>query len=109
MTMRPAHLACTFFAAGIMGATPALGIDDQASNSFPVVEHHGECTAASRTVVCGEIPRLLRELAVSLDQKIVVSSQGAGQDVYARAKDLADLIKAAGYRNVVIVGFPSEP
>src|SRR5262249_8838149 len=60
-----AFLARTILAAATFLAPPALGIGDQSLDSFPVVEHHGECTAASRTVVCGEIPRLLRELAVS--------------------------------------------
>ena len=96
-------------AVSILLAAPSFAIDNKYHGALSVYENHGECTFDDRTVLCDEIPRLLRELAIRVDQKIVVSAQGTGQDAHDRAMSVVALLEAAGYQDVSVAGFLRQP
>jgi hypothetical protein len=78
--------------------------------SVKVRERNGLCAASGREVSCAEIVSLLREkLALPLERTIHVMTEGVGESALARGQRVADSIKAAGFRTVVLVGFLSLP
>lgn len=92
-------------AATLLASHPGFAFDNKSQAALAVQESHGECTTADRTVVCGELPRLLRELGVPVQQSIVVSAQGTGDAAHQRAENVVAILEDAGFQNVTIGGF----
>ena len=85
-------------------AAPALAIDSKVHDSFGVSEHNGDCTAGGQKILCPEIASLLDNLGIRKDRLIAVSASGLDEEAYQRAMKVAAIIKAAGWRNVAVVG-----
>jgi hypothetical protein len=85
-------------------AAPLFAIDNKSHDSFPVSEHNGECAAGGQTILCSEIGSLLENLGVRKDRLISVSASGLDQPAYERALNVAAMIRAAGWKNVAVVG-----
>jgi hypothetical protein len=68
------------------------------------------CVVQDRSTTCSALPSLLaQDLAISRGAVVSVASVGCGEAAAARARSVANTLKAAGFRNVVVVGFLSEP
>lgn len=88
--------------------TPASAIDGKQHDSFSVREQHGECSAGGRTILCTEIASLLSDLGVGKGELIAVSASGLDEAAHERAMRVAATIRAAGWRNVAVVGTWSD-
>jgi len=90
-------------------ASPLCAQTRDSQDMVSVKESGGECTINNRKVKCEDAAALLRDLGVAQDRHVMVSSEGVGEEAVSRAKRVADVIRAAGYRNVAAVGFLTEP
>ena len=80
------------------------------SVSVTVLDGTEGCSVLGRTTPCSDVGRLLRDkLCVASDRPITVMVKGSGEGAERRGKDTAAVLRAAGFNNVAVVGFLTEP
>lgn len=68
------------------------------------------CVVHRRLTSCMTLPdMLLREVGASHRSPLSVTAEGCGRDAMARARAVADNLKAAGFSRVSIAGSMMEP
>jgi len=68
------------------------------------------CAVQQRVTSCMTLPDVLvQELGVTHRSSLSVSAEGCGREAAARARTVADNLKAAGFTRVAVAGFLTEP
>jgi len=75
------------------------------------VEGGGQiCTVSHLEATCAALPEILaRDIGVSRVDVVAVSPEGCGENALVQAQAVADILKKAGFTNIVVVGFLTEP
>ena len=68
------------------------------------------CAVQQRVTSCMTLPDVLvQELGVTHRSSLSISAEGCGREAAARARAVADNLKAAGFTRVAVAGFLTEP
>lgn len=106
MNTRSFRLLPIFFIA-IGGSVPAGG---HAVVSITANLDGRTCAVGQRVTSCMTLPNVLtEELGVTYRTSLSISAEGCGREAAARARAVADNLKAAGFTRVAVAGFLTEP
>jgi hypothetical protein len=90
--------------------TTGLAIGADAPSASITVKADGSCVLQSRNLPCSELPgALVHEAHISKDASLTVSPEECGERAVNRARVVAGLLKDAGFTQVAVVGFLTEP
>ena len=97
--------------AALLTATGGFAVGaDNLPVSIKVKDDGQSCMVGTHNSSCAKIPAFLaQKLALKLSAAVSVSPTGCGEAALERARVVADTIKKAGFTNVAVAGFLSEP